>query len=75
MLCPFAGRGARRAPYDSICNMEGLTLRRLAEQMPGGEAEDIADASHAGVGSIKELVARCICMPISVTPLSRISSG
>ncbi len=50
------GRGARRAPYDSICNLEGKSLRRLAEQMPGGD-EDVAEGISVGVGSIKELTA------------------
>ena len=51
-----AGRGARRAPYDSICNLEGKSLRRLAEQMPGGD-EDAAEGISAGVASVKELAA------------------
>eukprot|EP00884_Botryococcus_braunii_P009424 jgi/Botrbrau1/18483/Bobra.0072s0063.1 len=34
-----AGKGSRRAPYDSIVNADGVTLRRMAELMPATEEE------------------------------------
>lgn len=52
------GRGARRAPYDSICNSEGVTLRKLASLMPSNQMEDLDEEAQTGFGSLHSVAAK-----------------
>ena len=55
---PPAGRGARRAPYDSIFNSEGVTLRKLAAAMPSDHMEEMLEEAHVGLGSLQAVAAK-----------------
>lgn len=57
-MYPPAGRGARRAPYDSIFNSEGVTLRKLAAAMPANQMEDLYEEAHTGLGSLHSVAAK-----------------
>lgn len=62
-LLMASGRGSRRAPYDNIHTSAGVSLRKLAAQMPSHYLE-----GGLGEGGAAELAHRCCSCSLVLRP-------